>query len=468
MTSARAVWWTLRVGAALCFIGHGAFGIITKEAWLPFFALVGIGRDAAFALMPVIGTVDIAIGLSVLIAPRPAALLYMTIWSVWTAALRPITSDSVFEMLERAGNYGVPLAMLLMCWPRTGSEWVTAAVPRPMTPDLQRALRAVLTTTAALLIVGHGALGIRGTPTLASHYIALGVAPGSATTTAALVGWLELALVVGLVLRPSASMALALMAWKMGTESLWLVAGAPVWEFVERAGSYAAPLALALVIGVRRRSASASHLPALRTLAIMALLGASVPAMASAQARDSVPWQTRINQLDDRPLLAALRAGGLVLACRHAITPDGVRDESSTDRALQRNLSEEGREQAIAIGRAVRAARIGIGPVLASPMYRTRESAELAFGDSAVELSPLLRREPPMSEIMPLFTRQPPEEKNRVLMTHQGTLYRMLTMFRRPEIREGDCVVLRPDDRAGTFHVIAKLSLADWERLAKL
>ena len=33
----------LRIAAAMCFIGHGAFGIITKEGWLPYFAVVGIG-----------------------------------------------------------------------------------------------------------------------------------------------------------------------------------------------------------------------------------------------------------------------------------------------------------------------------------------------------------------------------------------------------------------------------------------
>lgn len=468
MVLARAVWWTLRVGAALCFIGHGAFGIITKEAWLPFFAMVGMGRDAAFVLMPVIGMVDIAVGISVLVAPRPAALLYMAVWSMWTAALRPLTGDSTFEMLERAGNYGVPMAMLLMCWPRKAREWLAAAVPRPFTPDLQQALRAALIVTTSLLLLGHGALGILEMPALTTHYMALGVAPASAVGTAQVVGWLEIGLVAALVWRPSASMALALVTWKMATESLWLVAGAPVWEFIERAGSYAAPLALALVIGVRRRGVAATHLAAMRTLVAMALLGASVPASAPAQARDSIPWQTRINQLDDRPLLAALRAGGLVLACRHAITEDDVNDQSSTDRSQQRNLSQEGRNQSIAIGRAVRKAGIGIGPVLSSPMYRTRETAELAFGDSAVEVNSLLRGQPPMSEIMRLFTQQPPDGKNRVLMTHQGTLYRILTMFRRPEIREGDCVALRPNARAGTFQVIAKLSLADWERLAKL
>lgn len=469
MGSARSLWWTLRIGAALCFIGHGAFGIITKEAWLPFFALAGIGRDGAFALMPVIGTVDIMVGLSVLISPRPAVLLYMVAWAVWTAALRPLSGDTMFELLERAGNYGVPLAMLVMCRPSGGwRTWLAPAIPHAMTADIQRTLRAALAGTTALLILGHGALGIRGAPSLTGHYASLGVSAEAAAVAAPMVGWLEVALVALLLLRPSATLALTLVAWKLATESLWLVAGAPVWEFVERAGSYAAPLALALVIGVKRRTAAPSTLSTVRVIAAIALLGVTVPATAEAQARDSLPWQTRIKPVDDVSMVSALRAGGLVLACRHAITVEGARDQSSTDRSLQRNLSDDGRQQAIAIGRAVRAARVSVGPILSSPMFRTHETASLAFGDSAVDDTRLLRGEPPLAELMPLLVEDPPKGRNRVLMTHQGTLYRVLTMFRRPEIAEGDCVVLRPNATAGTFAVVGKLSLADWERLAKL
>jgi hypothetical protein len=36
--------------------------------------------------------------------------------------------------------------------------------------------------------------------------------------------------------------------WKLSTESLWIATGAPIWEFVERAGSYAAPLAFAALV----------------------------------------------------------------------------------------------------------------------------------------------------------------------------------------------------------------------------
>src|SRR2546423_1372751 len=83
----RTILWTLRVGAAMTFVGHGAFGIITKADWLPFFALVGIGPAVAYKVMPLIGTLDIVIGLSVLFLPVRALLVYMVVWTAWTAAL---------------------------------------------------------------------------------------------------------------------------------------------------------------------------------------------------------------------------------------------------------------------------------------------------------------------------------------------------------------------------------------------
>src|SRR5689334_22016399 len=122
--TARAAYWALRIGAGACFIGHGAFGIITKAAWVPYFGFVGIPADVAYQLMPIIGAVDIAIGLSVWFSPRPIVLAYMAVWAAWTALLRPLTGESVFEAIERAGNYGVPLALLLLTGiPRAWREW---------------------------------------------------------------------------------------------------------------------------------------------------------------------------------------------------------------------------------------------------------------------------------------------------------------------------------------------------------
>ena len=45
----------------------------------------------------------------------------------------------------------------------------------------------------------------------------------------------------------AACLLIAIAVWKIGTEALFPIAGAPIWEFIERGGSYAAPLALALL-----------------------------------------------------------------------------------------------------------------------------------------------------------------------------------------------------------------------------
>lgn len=82
-------------------------------------------------------------------------------------------------------------------------------------------------------------------------------------------------------------------------------------------------------------------------------------------------------------LLAVLREGGFVIYFRHARTDfsqDDTHLSNLTDCATQRNLSTEGREQARAIGAAMRALAIPIGEVLSSELCRARETAELAFG----------------------------------------------------------------------------------------
>src|SRR5438067_2156411 len=62
--------------------------------------------------MPLVGTVDIAVGVMTLARPRRLFLLYATLWALWTALLRPLAGQGGWEFVERAGNYGVPLALL--------------------------------------------------------------------------------------------------------------------------------------------------------------------------------------------------------------------------------------------------------------------------------------------------------------------------------------------------------------------
>jgi hypothetical protein len=243
-----ALEWVLRGGVCLCFVGHGVFGLIGKEAWVPYFAVVGIGRESAYRLMPLVGTLDILLGALALVRPRPALLAYMSMWAVWTAALRPLSGDSFWEALERAGNYGVPLVLLLLMWPTLGLRaTLFPAARRPLSAALAKQLRALLVATSALLLLGHGALGVLGKKELASHYALLGLSSSGASLSTA-IGWTEIGFAAALLVRQPAWYCLFLVTWKLATESLFLAAGSPIWEVVERGGSYAAPLALMLLV----------------------------------------------------------------------------------------------------------------------------------------------------------------------------------------------------------------------------
>ena len=245
-----AAYWVLRVGAALCFIGHGAFGFITKAAWLPYFGVVGIPESTAYTLMPLVGAVDVMAGMAVLFAPRGLPLVYMAVWATWTALLRPLAGESFFETLERAGNYGVPLAlMLLTAMPRRLSG-LGQLLNEPSSDDRAAAMaRQALKWTTVVLLLGHAALGIANKAMLTGHYAIIGL-PADTTVV---VGWFEVALAAAVAVRPFAGLLVFVAAWKVATEFLFVLAGAPIWEFVERAGSYAAPLALWFMIRERRQ-----------------------------------------------------------------------------------------------------------------------------------------------------------------------------------------------------------------------
>jgi hypothetical protein len=111
--SGGPLYWMLRLACTAEFVGHGAFGIMTKAAWVPYFGVVGIPPEQAWKLMPVIGTVDITLGIIVgFVRPARAVLLYMAVWGFLTATIRPLAGEPVWEFVERIPNWAIPLAFL--------------------------------------------------------------------------------------------------------------------------------------------------------------------------------------------------------------------------------------------------------------------------------------------------------------------------------------------------------------------
>lgn len=103
------------------------------------------------------------------------------------------------------------------------------------------------------------------------------------------------------------------------------------------------------------------------------------------------PLPARAQLMEAPPAIAAMRAGGLNLYIRHAITDRSQVDTGRRgDRAGQRNLDARGRAQAEALGRAFAALGIPVGRVFASEVFRARDTAELMFGASRVQILDVL------------------------------------------------------------------------------
>ena len=259
---AEKMHYTLRIASAMCFIGHGVFGIITKPIWCNYFAVVGIDHDQAYRLMPIVGTIDILLGLSLLFYPLRAVAGWLVCWGLVTASLRPLSGESAGELIERAGNFGAPLALLLLSAPATHgfrSWWSKIdAHPRPDARTMNRVIWC-LRIVVFLLLVGHGWLNWVEKKSLLQQYSALGFS--NPVGVARMAGSFELLAALAVLVRPVRPLLLAFLVWKMATELFY-----PHWEvfeWIERGGSYGTLLALYLALGkspVRTRNAARSAL----------------------------------------------------------------------------------------------------------------------------------------------------------------------------------------------------------------
>ena len=125
MINTKVIEWVLRVAVSAEFIGHGVFALQGKKEWLAWFPTFGIADPATgLQLMFLVGLMDIALGLLILVRPVRILILWMALWAFWTALVRPIVGDPIWDFVERGANWGAPLALFLMLgWPKSLKEW---------------------------------------------------------------------------------------------------------------------------------------------------------------------------------------------------------------------------------------------------------------------------------------------------------------------------------------------------------
>jgi phosphohistidine phosphatase SixA len=177
-------------------------------------------------------------------------------------------------------------------------------------------------------------------------------------------------------------------------------------------------------------------------------------------------------------LLPKLRQGGYVLFIRH---PQTHPDQADTDPLnldnvkAQRQLSDEGRKQAKAVGEAFRALKIPVEKVVSSKFYRAQEAAKLlgvgeviisvdvTEGGLVVSPNENKRRAKALQQ---LLAAPPPKGKNLMIVSHKPNLQDAAGK-EFADVGEGEVVVFEPG-KDGTFKAIARVaSPQTWAEWAK-
>lgn len=157
---------------------------------------------------------------------------------------------------------------------------------------------------------------------------------------------------------------------------------------------------------------------AVRAWLVLCALCAGLPALG---------WAQDVPKLTVDAAAQRLRSKGYVVMMRHAQTVPGIGDPEHfklDDCATQRNLSDEGRDQARKLASAFKRAGIRFDFVRSSQWCRCRETARIVFGSD--EVWPVLNstfrnraEQPDRAKKITEFAQQLSSSHNAILVTHQ-------------------------------------------------
>jgi predicted permease len=104
----------LRIGVFGVFLGHGVFALEGKQKFVEMTqSMVPVDPATATSLLFAVGVIDILVAFSVLLRPQKFVLIYATVWAFMTALARITAGDPIWDFVERAANWAVPLALLV-------------------------------------------------------------------------------------------------------------------------------------------------------------------------------------------------------------------------------------------------------------------------------------------------------------------------------------------------------------------
>jgi broad specificity phosphatase PhoE len=180
---------------------------------------------------------------------------------------------------------------------------------------------------------------------------------------------------------------------------------------------------------------------------------------------------------DVKALAAGMKQGGYIIVFRHGATN---RDQADTDPlnhdnvAMQRLLSESGKEVARQVGDSFKTLGIALGNVYTSKFNRAVETGRLISGrevtstlditEGGLVVSPI-ENDRRAEALRKMATTMPEAGKNTLIVTHKPNI---IDAFGKDwfDVKEGEASVFRPDG-SGKAALVARVQPADWVKAAK-
>jgi phosphohistidine phosphatase SixA len=181
----------------------------------------------------------------------------------------------------------------------------------------------------------------------------------------------------------------------------------------------------------------------------------------------------RAQNLEGTALVLALEHGGYVLVMRHASSPSEPPAKESADAENtrdERQLDDNGRTTATAMGRALHDLKIPVGAVLSSPTYRALETvkyAKLGTARTYAELGDNGKSMQGGTEAQAHWlqnkVKQFPSGTNTFIVTHNPNITAAFPQIGSP-VADGEVLVFGPDGKGGAT-IVARIKIEEWPSL---
>lgn len=180
--------------------------------------------------------------------------------------------------------------------------------------------------------------------------------------------------------------------------------------------------------------------------------------------------------LSGKDLVATLHGGGYVILMRHASSPRTPPDPAQVNAdnvQHERQLDDQGRSSARAMGEAVRQLHIPIGLVLSSPTYRALETLRLAqlgppktdshLGDSGQSMQ-VDSSGARAAWLRTKVAERPAVGTNTLIITHFPNINEAFANDA-AELGDGEALIFHPDGH-GAASFVGRVKIEEWPRWA--